>query len=167
MKKVIIFLFCVVLIFLICIKEEKYVIPKESIRFRILANSNNINDQMLKMNVRTALLPILNEISSDEDIEVVRNNITQNIDSIGKVVENYTDIYDISFGENYFPTKMYHDINYPEGNYESLVITLGDGAGDNWWCVLFPPLCLLEAKATDLDDVTYDYYYKKIINKYF
>ena len=55
---------------------------------------------------------------------------------------------------------------FEEGDYESLAITLGQGSGDNWWCVLFPPLCLLEASSEELDDVTYSFYIKDIINKF-
>ena len=74
--------------------------------------------------------------------------------------------YDLNYGYNYFPEKSYKGINYPAGEYESLVVTLGDGLGDNWWCVLFPPLCLLEASESDLDEAEYTFYFKDIINKF-
>ena len=57
----------------------------------------------------------------------------------------YDKDYKINYGYNYFPKKKYKSVTYKEGMYESLVITLGTGEGDNWWCVLFPPLCLVEA----------------------
>ena len=56
-------------------------------------------------------------------------------------------------------------IKYKEGNYESLVVTLGDGSGDNFWCVLFPPLCLLEAEDTN-NEVEYKFFVKELIDKY-
>ena len=62
------------------------------------------------------------------------------------------------------PEKEYKGTTYEEGYYESLVITLGSGEGDNWWCVLFPPLCLLEAE--DSDDVEYTSYVKELVDKY-
>ena len=69
---------------------------------------------------------------------------------------------------HYFPTKTYKGITYDEGNYESLLVTLGSGKGDNWWCVLFPPLCLLEAEeSSDVKDVEYKSFIKEIIEKYF
>ena len=59
---------------------------------------------------------------------------------------NYNTTFTINFGDNYFPEKEYKDVIYEEGNYESLVVTLGNGEGDNWWCVLFPPICTLEVE---------------------
>ena len=67
---------------------------------------------------------------------------------------------------NYFPKKVYKGIIYEEGEYESLVITLGSGQGDNFWCVLFPPLCLLEGN-NDTEDVTYQFFVKEMLEKYF
>ena len=58
-------------------------------------------------------------------------------------------------------------MTYPAGYYESLVVTLGSGAGDNWWCVLFPPLCLLEAEETNTDDIEYKSFVQEMIEKYF
>ena len=64
-----------------------------------------------------------------------------------------------------FPKKKYKGITYKEGNYESLVIELGDAKGNNWWCVLFPPLCMIEAE--DSTDVEYTTIAKTLIDKYF
>ena len=72
--------------------------------------------------------------------------------------------YQIHYGNNYFPAKYYKGITYPAGNYESLVITLGSGAGKNFWCVLFPPLCLLENTDEDISDVDYRLYVKKLLD---
>ena len=55
---------------------------------------------------------------------------------------------------------------YPEGNYESLVITLGFGLGDNWWCVLFPPLCLLEAEEEEVSTANYTFYVREVLEKF-
>ena len=75
------------------------------------------------------------------------------------------DIYNINYGLNYFPKKEYKGITYKEGYYESLVVTIGDGKGDNWWCVLFPPFCLIENdKKTDVE---YRLYIKDMLEKYF
>ena len=81
-------------------------------------------------------------------------------------MNNYSDIHNISFGKNYFPSKEYQGVIYPSGEYESLVITLGSGIGKNWWCVMFPPLCLLEAKNNQTDDINYKFYVKEILEKY-
>ena len=168
MKKVIIFLFIVTSIILFNSREKQVVIPKDSIRFRIIANSNNIEDQTQKWNINKELIPVITDITkTSNSIENARIQINKNLPSIEKTVSKYSDNYLINYGQNYFPQKEYKSVKYPEGNYESLVITLGDGIGDNWWCVLFPPLCLMEATSQDYDNITYDYYIKKIINNYF
>ena len=69
-----------------------------------------------------------------------------------------------NLGLNYFPEKEFKGITYDEGYYESLVITIGEGKGDNWWCVLFPPLCMLEAEEST--DVEYKSFVKEIVDKY-
>ncbi len=60
--------------------------------------------------------------------------------------EQYLLGYNVNFGFNYFPDKEFNGVVYDEGYYESVLVTLGKGEGDNWWCVLFPPLCLLEGQ---------------------
>lgn len=167
MKKVIIFLFFMTVILLCNSEEEALLIPDESLRFRIVANSNTIQDQKLKMDVRASLMPIFKNISNNSlSLEETKLNIKNNLDLIENAVSKHTSSYTINLGNNYFPEKMYNEVKYEAGEYESLVITLGEGIGENWWCVLFPPLCLLEAEASNLDEVTYASYFKKIIKKY-
>ncbi|MBQ6840887.1 MAG: stage II sporulation protein R [Bacilli bacterium] len=166
MKKVIIFLFVITLCLCISNKEEQIIIPKESIRFRIIANSNSVKDQLLKMEIKKELLPIFNTFSED-NISSMRESIKNSLPLIEEKISNYTSNYTINFGTNYFPEKTYQNLIYNEGEYESLVISLGNAVGDNWWCVLFPPLCLLEAEKDNLDDITYKSYIKTIINKHF
>ena len=64
------------------------------------------------------------------------------------------------------PEKEYEGVTIPSGNYESLVITLGSGLGDNWWCVMFPPLCLLEAKDNNTENIEYKFLVQEILEKY-
>ena len=163
MKRIIVFLFILTIVY-ISFKSNEIVIPTNSIRYRIIANSNTLDDQMLKLsikdNITKEIMPILEKADSiDESRELIVNNLN-NIESI---VSKYTDDYDVSFGSNYFPQKTYKGINYDSGSYESLVITLGDGLGDNYWCVLYPPLCLVDEANTT--DVEYTTLIKDIINK--
>ena len=65
---------------------------------------------------------------------------------------------------NYFPEKIYKGVKYPEGNYESMVVEIGNASGDNYWCVLFPPLCMIEAKESE--DIEYKFFISEIINKF-
>ena len=74
--------------------------------------------------------------------------------------ENSQTTFRINYGMNYFR------VIYKEGNYESLVVTLGDGLGENFWCVLFPPLCLLEGEEENAKDVEYHILVKDILKKY-
>lgn len=149
-------------------------IPSEAIRLRVIPNSNSVRDQQVKVKVKEQLektsSELLNGVTSIKVAREVINNNLNNIESeIQKVLleEKYELGYKINFGNNYFPEKEFKGITYEEGYYESLVVTLGSGAGDNWWCVLFPPLCLLEAEESEKDDVEYQFFVKELIDKYF
>lgn len=162
MKKIIVFLFVLTIIY-ISKSEEEIIIPTNSIRYRIIANSDSTKDQMLKMNIKEKLdeeiLPILSDSNSIEDSRLL---IKDNLDNIKNIVSKYTDDFDVNYGKNYFPEKTYKGISYDAGNYESLVITLGSGLGKNWWCVLYPPLCLIDENT---NDVEYTTLVKEILNK--
>ena len=154
MKKIIVLLFVLTIIY-ISNSEEEIIIPTNSIRYRIIANSDSTKDQMLKMNIKEKLdeeiLPILSDSNSIEDSRLL---IKDNLDNIKNIVSKYTDDFDVNYGKNYFPKKTYKGINYDAGNYESLVITLGSGLGKNWWCVLYPPLCLIDENTNDVEYTT-------------
>ena len=151
--------------------ESSTNIPEDAIRIRILANSNDKEDQDIKMQVKDEVQKELyNILSNTKTIDEARNTLINNLDNIDLTVKNvlikekYDLGYKINFGYNYFPKKEFKGINYDEGMYESLLITLGKGEGDNWWCVLFPPLCLLEA--TESTDVEYKSFVKEMLDKY-
>ena len=167
MKKVIISLFIVIVLVLVNKKDTKVLIPDNAIRFRIIANSNSIEDQKEKIEIRNEMEPIIADILTNSNSkEETKNEINLNMNKINNVLTKYEKNYDINYGLNFFPEKSYRGVTYKEGNYESLVVTLGDGLGDNWWCVLFPPLCLLEANENNFDDITYTSYLQELINKY-
>ena len=168
MKKGIIVVFIIMLIVLIGHdKSSEVLIPKDAIRFRIIANSNSLVDQNEKYNIKKDLEPTIASILSESSsLTESRKLINNNMDEINSIISKHTKNYNVNYGINYFPEKTYKGVTYEAGNYESLVVTLGDGLGDNWWCVLFPPLCLLEASSEELDDVTYSFYIKDIINKF-
>ena len=172
MKKAIIILTILVTI-LSLNKEEKVEIPKDSIRFRVVANSNSEKDQTIKKKIVNNLKENISLLEyNNKSLKSSRNNIKKIIPKFSEVVdktltdeqENIT--YNINYGMNYFPEKEYKGTIYKEGKYESLVITLGNGQGNNFWCVLFPPLCLLdeEDKTTNVE---YTSIVKEIIDKYF
>ena len=163
LKKTLILVFLALVIIILCQnKSQKVIIPKESIRIRIIANSNNnvdINQKLkVKKEVETKVYELLEGVKTIDEARTIINN---NLDNLNIYLEDSS----VSFGYNYFPKKVYKDIIYEEGMYESLVITLGKGEGDNWWCVLFPPLCLLEENE-NTKDVEYHFLVKDIIDKY-
>lgn len=171
MKKIILVLGAIMVLFLISTKEEVYVIPSDAIRFRIIANSNSIKDQHIKQQVKLALeKEIVKTTVNAKNKEEAKLKITKNLDNYQTIVkkvlkDNNENIkFDINYGDNYFPEKIYKGIKYEKGNYESLVITLGKGAGNNWWCILFPPICSLDESTSS--EVEYKFFIKEIVKKY-
>ena len=164
LKKVIVVLFLVSLAFIFSNHDEEIIIPNNAIRFRVIANSDSVEDQMKKMEIKSAVEnKVYALINGENNAQEVRNIIEGNIDTIKDIVEEYNVPYNINYGNNYFPSKTYKGVMYPAGNYESLVITLGDGVGANFWCVLFPPLCLIDNSKEDISDVDYQLYVKKLL----
>lgn len=167
LKKLIIALFLVTVLILVNKKETKVLIPEDAIRFRIIANSNKIEDQTQKLEIKEEMEPVIaNILSTSNSLDETRKEIKNNMYEVKDILNKYDISYKINYGFNYFPEKNYKGVTYKAGEYESLVVTLGDGLGDNWWCVLFPPLCLLEASEDDYDDVVYTSYVKELLNKY-
>ena len=158
-------------ILIISTNTKNYIeIPENAIRFRIIPSSNSLEDIFIKEKVKEGISPLLNNIQKSQSIEESRRNIEENIPLLKETINNifldnnYNHSFEINYGENYFPEKEYNGIKYEEGNYESLVIKLGDASGDNYWCVLFPPLCMLEAEESD--KVEYSFLVKEIIKKF-
>ena len=146
-------------------------IPNEALRIRILANSNSEYDQEIKNELKENIQDYVYDLLKDTtDIDEARKIINAKLNDINNLTnfslkkQNYNLPYSINFGYNYFPEKIYKGVTYKEGYYESLLITLGSGKGDNWWCVLFPPLCLLEAE--EATEVEYTTLVGEILKKY-
>ncbi len=151
-------------------KEEYIIIPNEAIRVRVIANSNNDKDVIIKEKLKDKLNGELNILLNDvTTINDVRNRIDNNLDFINSFVDKSlkelgSNIdYSIKFGMNYFPEKVFNGIQYDSGLYESLVVTLGKGLGPNYWCVLYPPLCSID---NDIDEIEYRSFIKDIIDNY-
>jgi stage II sporulation protein R len=126
-------------------------IPEESIRLRILANSDAPMDQWLKREVRDAIVEQMNQwVTGPQDIEDARAVIGSHLGElhvlVGEVIQRsgFTYEHKVELGVVPFPTKMYGSVVYPAGDYEALRVTIGSGEGQNWWCVLFPPLCFVD-----------------------
>ena len=171
MKKII--CFCLIIaIFLLNNRTAAVVIPDTAIRIRVIASSDSEEDQAIKQKVRELLeYKMYNLLKNIKGVDVARKTIQDNLndlnDEVDKLLkkEQYEEGFNMNYGMNYFPEKEYKGIKYEEGYYESLVVTLGEGKGENWWCVLFPPLCLIEAEESD--EVEYKFFVKELIEKYF
>ena len=173
MKKTCFLFISIILIYMFIgnVVAEKNLIPEDAIRIRVIPNSNSAYDQDMKIKVKEELQKDMYNLLKDvEGIDAARSVINSNLnaidDNIDKLFkkEHYNQTYQINFGLNYFPEKEYKGVKYEEGYYESLLVTIGEGKGDNWWCVLFPPLCLIEAEEST--DVEYTSFVKEMINKY-
>lgn len=171
MKPFITLILILLTFYFIGVKAETIKIPNEAIRLRVIANSNETIDQEVKKEVAVSIQnEISNILKNEKDINNSRKLITSNLNLIDNDIKNiflknnYLLSYNINYGLNYFPKKEFNGITYSEGYYESLLITIGKGEGNNWWCVLFPPLCILEAEESET--VEYTSLVKEVINKY-
>lgn len=173
MKKIILILTLIIAIFIYKeIKNNEVIIPDTAIRLRVIPNSNSVLDQNMKNKVKKYLENNTYNLIKDEDSkEVAREKIKNNIPKTKEDIEqifnenNYNMNFSINYGLNYFPEKEYRGLKYEEGYYESVVISIGKAEGDNWWCVLFPNLCLVDLENTN--DVEYKSWIVEKINKIF
>lgn len=175
MKKIIILFSLVLLLYLVYNNSEvdAITIPDTAIRLRVVPNSNSAYDLEMKRKVKEYLeqnvYPLLKDTKTiDEAKYVISNKLNDINEDINQIFKdnNYNKDYTVNFGSNYFPNKTHKSIVYPEGYYDSLVVYIGESRGDNWWCVLFPPLCLLEADdKEEAGNVEYTFLVKEILSK--
>ncbi len=126
------------------------------VRLHVVANSDSEEDQALKLKVRDAVIAVVTPAvegckTQSEAIEAI-STVIPDIESAARstVTENgYSYAVKVELGEEYYPTKNYESCAFPEGEYVSLRVLIGESAGQNWWCCLFPPLCLSSASADD------------------
>lgn len=129
------------------------------VRLHVLANSDTVEDQALKLKVRDAVIEYMEKQDDLNSAGEAREYLSENLNRLEKIAEGViaSEGYDYSaradLGVRYIPEKAYGGITFPAGNYEALNITIGRGEGENWWCVLFPPLCLLEEGTATDDEV--------------
>jgi len=134
--------------------SEELDIYENTVRLHVLANSDSERDQALKLLVRDALLDTVNDFKAsgkEEALEKIEEQ-KENLENIAKtVIVNNGESYDvkIEIGREMYPTKHYEDFSLPAGEYTSVRVIIGKGEGQNWWCVLYPPLCTNSALKYD------------------
>ena len=127
-------------------------IAGEIIRFHVRANSDSPEDQQLKMQVKQELVEYIGELLNGVgDKEEARKILTDNIENIENaakgVINEQKKEYNVKayFENSYFPVKVYADMTFPQGIYEAFRVDIGAAEGKNWWCVLYPSLCFVDA----------------------
>jgi stage II sporulation protein R len=134
-------------------EEEIY---DKVVRLHVLANSNTAEDQAVKLAVRDAVLdvtvPLLQNCQTKEEaallLEENRILLTETAQSVLRE-EGFDDTVSIAMGLEKYPTRTYDSLCFPAGEYISMRVSLGEGEGQNWWCCLFPPLCLGAATVSE------------------
>lgn len=140
--------------------------PNNLLRLHILANSDSEEDQQLKLKVRDYILQEAGDMFEQADnkieaVHITKTNLDRIIDKAQKYVNELGYSYEVK-GEikedMYFNTREYDDFTLPAGRYDALRITIGEGKGHNWWCVMFPPMCfsMAEGDSNDLSEVLTD-----------
>ena len=152
----------VIIVSLVIVKEEvktdidacriQESIAQNIIRFHVRANSDSDSDQQLKLKVKNEVTALLQPMLTNSDsVEQSRNIIAQHMQDIKDTAldtihnEGYSYDVNVYFEKSYFPMKSYADVTFPPGEYEAFRIDIGDADGRNWWYVLYPPLCFVDA----------------------
>lgn len=143
-------------------------------RVHIRANSNLEIDQQVKYKVKNEVVDFITPYlidchTKDESIAVV-GGLLDEIEGVcnrclSKNGFNY--ISHAKINKEEFPTRVYDNVTLEAGVYDALIIELGEGAGDNWWCIIYPPLCFVNNNETDAQNIQYQSYLVEIIKKYF
>lgn len=133
------------------------------IRFHVRANSDTKEDQELKLEVRDAILSSIGEkfessTSLDESRKIILENTEVIADVSREVIEGWGKDYpvNVALREESFPIRKYGNLVFPQGDYEALIVEIGQAKGANWWCVMFPPLCLVDVTHSNAIEIEGD-----------
>lgn len=157
-----------------CNKSASYEkLSSECVRIHIRANSNEDCDQEVKLKVRDKVTTYLtNELdgckSKSDAIDVLNRQQDKLIEIANQTLKENGFKYQSSchIGEEYFPQKVYGDYVFPQGDYDALILNLGTGDGNNWWCVAFPPLCFVP-ESDSSEQVVYKSWVKEKLDDLF
>lgn len=166
MKKVLTILLILISIILLNRNND---ISNDIIRFRVIANSNSSKDILIKEKIVSEIsdLIFVDNKSKEEARKNINNSIPTIESKIKKLFESndYDKDFKISYGLNKFPKKEYEGIEFEEGEYESLVIEIGEAKGNNYWCMLYPPLCFVDNN--EEDNIEYKFRLLEALKKLF
>ncbi len=162
MKRLLICVGIVLLCWFLGLLTDRRELNESLIRFHVVANSDQDEDQKIKLQVRDAVLESIREdLRKIQDIDAAREYVKENLPKIQSVANETLNRIGIdhkavvSFCKESFDIRHYDSFSLPAGVYDSLRIVIGDGAGHNWWCVAFPSLCI-PATAEEFDSVAAD-----------
>ena len=148
--------------------EESY------LRIHIRANSNNQEDQTVKLEVKKAVVDYLTDkIAAGSTFEEVYKILNDNLKGIEAVADGVLRGYGFNYTshaklkEEYFPTRSYNEYTLENGYYDALILELGEGVGNNWWCVVYPPLCFIGSEGNGTTNIKYKSKFIEIIQSFF
>ena len=143
---------CALLAAFVCcgtVIADRQRLNEELIRLHVVANSDRVEDQELKLLVRDAIITSLRQALADvRDTEQAKEYLQENLPKLQELANKTLDAAGsaqqavVTLCREGFPTRQYNTFSLPAGIYEALRVTIGDGAGKNWWCVVFPSLCV-------------------------
>lgn len=129
-------------------------ISSKLVRLHVIAVSDDEAEQALKLQVRDAVLEYLSpRLTGAADSEQARAIIRQELAGIRQAAEGAAQgrSVNVSLSRESYPTKSYEGFTLPAGKYDSLRVTLGEGKGHNWWCIVFPPVCLSASQSDTVE----------------
>lgn len=169
MKKILIFLVVTIFMFFLLVGYSTSVnsnLSQNIVRLHVIANSDSDDDQALKFKVRDAILEhSQSNFTKKEEVQTKLDEYKKIAEKV--IAENgYNYNVEVEYGNFKFPTKEYNNLRLPAGNYDAVRVKIGNAEGQNWWCVMFPPLCFVDGTTdtayaeeklkSSLDGETYD-----------
>ncbi len=158
------FISCIILCSIAYAATVQKDLSEELLRLHIVANSNSITDQEAKLFVRDEIIKqVKDEFSFASDKEGLRVDLIKNTEKFEKIADEALKKSGLSYKSNakieriLIPRKEYNNIILPEGEYDALVVRLGEAKGENWWCIVYPPLCFTESTFGNLSNDAKEY----------
>lgn len=177
MKKIVITIISIVLLITVsalCYNSSKKENAEAYLRVHIRANSNSQVDQSVKMQVKASVVDFLTpKLTAGDSFEKAYEIIEDNLDEIEKVTDKVLEDNGFCYkskaklNEEYFPTRSYGELTLTDGFYDALIIELGEAEGNNWWCVVYPPLCFIGAEGSDTNNIKYKSKLYEIVQNFF